>query len=357
MSDEKPPVVPAQVVTVEEKLLQGGGEQIFFGGKSIAWYRAASWFAEQCFASRMLPTHIKTKEQAFFVLCKGEEIGLPPTAAWAFLYPTKSSNLGIMKKGALAAVQAKPAFGGYEEQIEYEGTKEMRATAAAWRKGFPPTVKHFSLKDAEVAGLLKRPKNRDTGQEYDGTYQAYLKDMLLSRAGCRALGVAFAAELAGCLVEGEAEDADEMAVRSGKAPQIAATGAQAALQGPAQRLLAPAPPKDPLLLRLTAPAEEALVEATLVADSDVPKDTVLFVNRDGTEAGRIVGLEVPRVENDPVVERDVVAINQSVEEAFPRPQEKAIDPGGPCPRCKAKRNSLNGCDVCGWPGADNGERP
>jgi hypothetical protein len=346
MSDEKPPVAPAQV-TVEEKLLQGGGEQIFFGGKSIAWYRAASWFAEQCFQSRMLPTHIKTKEQAFFILCKGEEIGLPPTAAWAFLYPTKSSNLGIMKKGALAAVQATPAFGGYEEQIEYEGTKELRATAAAWRKGFPPTVKHFSLKDAEVAGLLKRPKNRDTGQEYDGTYQAYLKDMLLSRAGCRALGVAFAAELAGCLVEGEAEDADEMAARSGKAPQIAATGAQAALQGPAQRLLAPAPPKDPLLLRLTAPAEEALVEA-----------------------GRIVGLVPPSqaVQPLPLPTPEVQAeIDQSVDEAFPKRDvplplkfQAALDPAGAvlrtvldgvCPRCATKLNDLGGCDSCSWPGA------
>ena len=32
---------------------------------------------------------------------------------------------------------------------------------------------------------------------------------------------------------------------------------------------------------------------------------------------------------------------------------KTIEPGGPCPRCKAKRNAMNGCDVCGWPGAED----
>ncbi|MCJ7797821.1 MAG: hypothetical protein MUQ56_13860 [Thermoleophilia bacterium] len=46
-------------------------------------------------------------------------------------------------------------------------------------------------------------------------------------------------------------------------------------------------------------------------------------------------------------------IDAQVDEVFGPPK----DFGDKCPRCLAKLNAMAGCDVCGFPGTDNGERP
>jgi hypothetical protein len=326
-------------------------DDIKIGGKSARELQALAWYATQCWASSMLPTHIDSPQKAFFILCKGDELGLPPTSSWDLLYPTKAGRVGIMKKGALAVVQSKPSFGGYEERIEGEGTPEMRAVAIAWRKGQEkPTIKEFTLKDAETAGLLRMPRNRD-GKEYKGTYQLYLKDMLLSRAGCRVLHVVFGAELAGCLIEGEAEDADDAAERRGEV-RVAASGAESALQGVAQRLLAPPPKRDPLLDELKVarraapdPKGELLVEERRSGRQIHPNLAGALIEKRAPEAELVPATLVE--EKTPEVQ---AVIDAQVEEVFGAPESA-------CPRCKASINAMGGCDVCGWPGEDDFRGP
>lgn len=165
-------------------------------------------FARWCFDSGYLPEHIKNVQQAFAIAQRGAELGLPPFAAWRFIYPTKGGKLGIESKGALAVVQSKRTFGGYKEWIEGEG-EEMRAVATAWRRGAENAVvtKEFTWEDATRAGLTKRPTGR-SGQQYDGPWQSYIKDMLLSKARARCLDVAFAAELGGIPVDFVADEID-----------------------------------------------------------------------------------------------------------------------------------------------------
>lgn len=323
------------------------GDEILFGGKTKGWYRWAAWFAGMCFRSRMLPRHVENQEQALYILLKGEELGLKPTFAWDYLYPTKSGKLGIPKRAALAVVQACPMFGGYEERLEGEGDN-LRGVAIATRKGFPPTLKEFTMKDAGAAGLLKQPRSREGGT-YDGPWQSYLKDMLLARAAGRALNVAFAAELAGCLVEGEAEDADDMEERR---------------SGKAQKALPVAPPRrDPLLAALEQRKQEQLkaLPAPAAAPAVVAEPEVL-----DPALVKVIDQQVeemwPREQKEsgpPPAAQPATGI-PAVKKPLVRDKSKTVKPttpagpaaGGGCSRCNHKLNAMGGCDVCGWPGAD-----
>jgi hypothetical protein len=173
----------------------------------------ATW----CYESEYLPKHIKSPKQAFTIMQRGAEMGLPMFSAWRYIYQTKGGKLAIESKGALAVVQSKATFGYYKERIEGEGDGRM-AVATACRKGSEhPIIKEFTMEDAKLAGLLKRPKTRE-GREYDGPWQAYIKDMLLSKARSRALDIAFAAELGGIPIEGQAEEID--ARETQRAPKV-----------------------------------------------------------------------------------------------------------------------------------------
>lgn len=320
------------------------GDEILFGGKTKGWYRWAAWFAGMCFRSRMLPRHVENQEQALYILLKGEELGLKPTFAWDYLYPTKSGKLGIPKRAALAVVQACPMFGGYEERLEGDGDN-LRGVAIATRKGFPPTLKEFTMKDATAAGLTKQPRTREGGT-YDGPWQSYLKDMLLARAAGRALNVAFAAELAGCLVEGEAEDADEMESRR---------------QGKAEKAPAAAPPRrDPLLRAieaqkaLPAPAqpvqEEPVLDPAFVKVIDAQVEEIFGPATGAPPAG-------PPAAAKPTPPAPAVKTPRAKAVEDKRRAEAAsagaAAGGGPnCPRCGTKKNLMGGCDLCAWPGPD-----
>lgn len=314
------------------------GNEILFGNHTPTWYKWAAWFSEKIFLSRSM-RQLESKEQAFAILCKGEELGLPPFAAWSWIYTTKAGRLAIQSKGALAVVQAKHTFAGYREWIEDEGKPTMRACAAATRKGFPETIKEFSRADAEVAGLLRERKNQQ-GQSYDSTYQAYLKDMLLSRARARVLDICFAAELGGIPIEGTAEDADMMEARRLPAPRQ--------------------PPKgDPLLSELGA--RPALAAGVMVAQEEV--------NQIDTLVGeiRLRGAAPPPQEEDLVVVGEPVASGpppaappasgKPADLGRVRDKAKTSTPAGPkagggCSRCSTKLNPMGGCDACGWPGPD-----
>jgi hypothetical protein len=219
-------------------------------------------YATACYNSRLLPDHIKNGQQAFVIMDNGRELGLRPWAAWKLIYITRQGRIAIMSKGALAIAQASPRFENYDEHIELEGTDEMRAVAVAKARGFKPVEKRFSLADARAAGLLDRKRNRE-GKEYDGPWQAYLKDMLLARVRDRALAIAFAAELAGIELETLAEDADRLETGAKPTPAPAAVvgvpreaATEAATEGP--KALPEGKP-DPLMLHVLGQQSPARV--------------------------------------------------------------------------------------------------
>lgn len=198
-------------------------------------------------------------------------------------------------------VQNSPVIvpGTWQSWVEGEG--DARAGyCRAQRKGYEkPFLRSFSVKDAKIAKLWLK----------EGPWQTRPDSMLEWRAiGDMArfhfpdvsgnLPIAEVSEAGGY---GPTEPQQELEVRPGP----------------------PAPVKDPILAALapgSAP-ETVLVEATLV----------------------------PEPEKVPAVRQE---IDRGVDEALGPPTGPSV-----CPRCKVKLNELEGCDCCGWPGPDNGERP
>ena len=355
------------------------GNEIMFGNHTAGWYKWAAWFAQQVVSSRAM-SHLETAERAFTILCKGDELGLKPFAAWTWIYTTKAGRLAIMSKGALAVVQGTPAFDGYEERIEGEG-KTMRAVALAKRKNFPPTIKEFTYADAEVAGLLKPGRTRDGGS-YDTTYQAYLKDMLLSRARGRVLDIAFAAELGGIVVEGIAEDADEMDARRNakrepknpaalpprRDPLLASLAPKVEtpqlVSGKAQELPSAAelPELDPAFVKII---EEQVTEMFGPPDNAPPlratggayEATAGSVDPRAAEQVALSSGPPPAVKAKPSPPSAGVGSRQKGQGkaggAVPVPPGAAGEAWGhKCSRCERTLNPMGGCDVCGWPGPD-----
>jgi hypothetical protein len=212
--------------------------------------------ASVAFRSRMLPTQIQTVEQAFMIVMTGADLGLKPSAAFKYLYLTKARRVALMTKGGLGVVYQSGYCEAYKEWLEGKG-EEMRAVAYTKRKGMPdPFQREFSWEDAKEAGLLEQRQNRD-GEDYDSTYQKYLKDMLLSRARGRVLEVAYPDVLGGTPMEGIAEDIDRgEAEARGQAP--------AAVEAGEPQKALPPPGPDPLLEALRGKKAEPDPETELV---------------------------------------------------------------------------------------------
>lgn len=148
--------------------------------------------------SGLLPEHIRNPKQAFAIMARGAELGLKPHASWRWLFMTKGGKIAMESKGKLAVCQAAPSFEGYKEWVENEDIEpeKWKAVAVAMRRGRADTIKEFSYLDAQRANLVQQKRNK-RGELYDGTYQLYLKDMLLARARDRCLDLAFADVLGG----------------------------------------------------------------------------------------------------------------------------------------------------------------
>lgn len=277
-------------------------------------------FATWCYESGYLPEHIANAKQAFTIAQRGAEMGLPPFAAWRFIYRTKGGKLALESKGALAVCQSKPSFEDYQERIEGTGDS-MRAVAIASRKGRKPTIKEFTMEDAKRAGLLKRPTNR-RGETYDGPWQSYLVDMLLSKARERALSIAFAAELGGIPVEGLAEEIE--------ARQTQAQAKGVGLREKMQALRGEAPKELPEGQPVTTTITDLIQGQDFVAQEAQER-------RDPNE----VEIEVPPLEkviSDQVDTMFRAKVESDMEAA--QPQEPDPGPGeepGPAPQPEAKR--------------------
>jgi hypothetical protein len=278
-------------------------------------------YATACYNSRLLPSHIQGASQAFVIMDNGRALGLGSWAAWKLIYITKHGRIAIMSKGALAVAQASPRFENYDESIEFEGSDQMQARAVAKARGHRGVVKIFTLADARLAGLLVRPKNR-RGDEYDGPWQAYLKDMLLARARDRALSIAFAAELAGIELETIAEDADRL--DRGAAP-VEVVGPAVQETAAAPRAL-PEASRDPLVAMLKGQASPDTSKAAAAVAAGSRKD------RGGPPATVPPKAQVAAPPAAVAILQEAVeainrhAIDESVEQAFPKP-EPAPEPG------------------------------
>ncbi len=209
-----------------------------------------------------------------------------------------------------------------------EGTGDDRAGyCVAQRKGYAePFLRKFSVKDAKVAKLWTK----------GGPWESRSDNMLEWRAIGDMSRFHFGDVMGNLPI---AEDVEA----GGYEPPATAR------ELPAERRPAPpSPVRDPILAELAAGAQERQapaaapqtveVEATLVADASMPRNVLHFVNSDGSLAGKIVGLAEPELRRE---------IDKSVEEAFPTPKSQAPN----CPRCAAQLNAMDGCDICGWPGA------
>jgi hypothetical protein len=300
-------------------------------------------FATWCYESGYLPQHVKNPKQAFTIMQRGAEMGLPPFSSWRYIYQTKGGKLAIESKGALACVQSKATFGYYKERIEGEGDGR-KGVATACRKGSDyPTVKEFTMEDARLAGLLRRPKTRE-GKEYDGPWQAYIKDMLLSKARSRALEIEFAAELGGIPIEGLAEEIEARELQRG----LKVTPIRERLGASEQRALPegqpPASFTDLIAGKDYVPAPQDVPEPTGGVEGErggelpspleahveerMDKTTVAFVNKEGEVVGGITGLQEP---------------TQAEQEALPPPAERT---------CQEKIGENALCSLVVVPGTD-----
>lgn len=72
----------------------------------------------------------------------------------------------------------------------------------------------FSIEEARRAGLLRKRRSRKTGQEIDGPWQLYPRDMLFARALSRLARQLFPDIIGNCYVEGEITSSEEVEVES-----------------------------------------------------------------------------------------------------------------------------------------------
>lgn len=193
----------------------------------------------------------------------------------------------------------------------------------AKRRGYQDLFhRTFSVKDAKVAGLWAK----------EGPWRTRPDNMLEWRA------IGDMARFHFPDVSGNLPIA-EVAEAGGYGPEL-----EPAAQAPA----APAPPKqvvvDPVLAELLPGSlPEPLVTATFVEDIAPPAPYVDYATDQKAR-------EAQRAEKTPEVQAE---IDRQVDEALPSRPMVNDD----CERCGAKLNAMAGCDVCGWPGPDNGERP
>lgn len=350
MSDSKPADPGQAIQKAEAPALARSQVSVGHQGVVLSNFAELMAFAKVCADAGVGPKGT-TQAQAAVAIQAGLERGMGPLGG---LQSAVIINGILSWRGSavVALIQNSGVLvpGTWRSWVENPGTEQAIGYCRALRKGYAePFLRSFSVRDAKKAVLWNK----------GGPWTARPDNMLEWRA-IGDMGRFHFYDVLGNLPI--AEDVE--------AGGIGPVGQEAARELPGERQPAPVTlVQDPILAELAAGAkalEPILVEATLVApeivtDSSLPATELELRNRDGSVAARIVNLAPPaktpevRAQSDPAVERDVEAINQSVEEAFPK--AKSIDPGGPCPRCSTKRNELNGCDLCGWPGPDNGERP
>lgn len=308
-------------------------------------------FAKMCTENGAAPKGMN-HQQAAICIQAGLERGLGIMAGL---------QAGVVVNGVLSwrgwavigLIQNSPVVvpGSFKSWAENPGTDQAVGHCVAQRRGYSDLFhRTFSVADAKKAGLWKK----------DGPWQARPDNMLEWRAVGDMGRFHFGDVLGGIPI---AEDVEAGGLGPVEGPRELPADAR------------PAPSvaiKDPILAELAAGSAPEVIELeAMLVEEPLASQAARRTAEPPTSTA--IGLAILR-------ERAAAAraeIDKSVGEAFPvgplPPTEvvqtatgivmrtppgffgtgKAIDPGGPCPRCQTKRNALNGCDTCGWPGAQD----
>jgi len=271
---------------------------------------------------------------------------------------------------AVGFIQNSPVIvpGSFKSWVEGEGDSRT-GYCTAQRKGYSePFLRKFSVRDAKLAGLwskggpwTSRPDNMLEWRAIGDMARFHFGDVMGN------LPIAEDVEAGGYVTP---EGARELPSEPRPAPPspirdpILAEllpGAQAPAAAPQTIEVEATLVAEPLPAPAGSPAPGSAIKIVAAADQSLPRDEIHFINRDGSVAGKIVGLAKEHPEKPAAMQ---AVIDKQVDEVFaaaapgsPAHVEAVAmvaaivtPPGSPCPRCKAKLNQMGGCDLCGWPG-------
>lgn len=143
--------------------------------------------------SALCPIAYRGKPEDVFIATQmGADLGLKPMQALQGVAVINSKPC-VWGDTALAVVMSHPCFQNIEETIDNDV-----ATCKVVRKGMTPIIRSFSIKDAEVAGLLKK----------GGVWTTYRNRMLQMRARGFAIRDSFPDALRGLNIAEEVNDYD-----------------------------------------------------------------------------------------------------------------------------------------------------
>ena len=113
-----------------------------------------------------------TKDQAFFVILKGYELGITPMQALAEIHLIKGKP-GLSVQLMIGLANRSGMLSHFDMPDASEALKAKKATVTATRRDRPesPICMTFSIEDAQSAGLLSNP-----------TWKQYPGQMLVNRA-------------------------------------------------------------------------------------------------------------------------------------------------------------------------------
>jgi hypothetical protein len=318
MGDTRPTAVdPGQAI---QKVSPSAGVAMTRGGVALANLDDLLKFARMCTENGAAPKGMN-HQQAAVAIQAGLERGMGIMA---------SLQAGVVINGVLSwrgwavigLIQNSPVIvpGTFKTWVDGQGD-DRTGYCQAQRKGYSePFIRKFSVKDAKLGRLWTK----------GGPWDARPDNMLEWRAVGDMGRFHFGDVLGGIPIAEELE--------SGYGP----------LPGEARELPSearPAPPspvRDPILAELVPGPPEAAAGSSAGAPErrgpDKPNPTgAMSTDRRGPKKS-------PETQ---------AVIDAQVDEVFDPPK----DFGDKCPRCLAKLNAMAGCDVCGFPGTDNGERP
>lgn len=153
--------------------------------------------AESVLASGLLPSHIKTAQQAVAIILKGQELGLPPMASLSHVYSIggKAEIEGTLMQSVLqrggVAIQTVEST---DLRCELKMTRAIGGVIVSENYS-------FTMDEAKKANLLK-----------NAVWTSYPKDMLYWRAlsrGARRIGADL---IHGCYVRGELSEVIDVPV-------------------------------------------------------------------------------------------------------------------------------------------------
>jgi hypothetical protein len=180
-----------------------------------------------------------TKEQAFFVILKGYELGITPMQALAEIHLIKGKP-GLSVQLMIGLANRSGMLSAFDIPDAAQALKEKKATVCAIRRDRPdsPVSMTFTMEDAQAAGLLSNP-----------TWKQYPGQMLINRAVSMLLRRVIPEALSGMYL------AEELENSTFDAPAAPALSAPQNAQIPAHTITAPTMNAEASKTPASAPAD------------------------------------------------------------------------------------------------------